>query len=140
MTLTKLVVRYSLFAITATIANLATQRAFLTIENSFIFFGLAVFAGTIVGLIVKYILDKKWIFYDHSETLTDQGSKFMLYTFSGIFTTIIFWGSETIFWLIWRTDLMRELGAILGLSIGYIVKYNLDRKFVFTDSYLGKKQ
>ena len=138
MTLSKLIVRYSLFAIIATIANLATQRVFLNIENSFIFFGLAVFAGTIVGLIVKYVLDKKWIFYDRSETLTDQGSKFMLYTFSGVFTTIIFWGSETIFWLIWRTDLMRELGAILGLSIGYIVKYNLDRKFVFTDSYLGK--
>ena len=139
MNLTKLIFRYSLFAIIATIANLATQRVFLNIDNSFIFFGLAVFAGTIVGLIVKYILDKRWIFYDRSKTLTDQGSKFMLYTFSGVFTTAIFWGSETIFWLIWQTDLMRELGAIIGLSIGYIVKYNLDRKFVFTDSYLGKK-
>ena len=139
MTLTKLVVRYSLFAIIATIANLATQRLFLIIENSFIFFGLAVFAGTIVGLIVKYVLDKKWIFYDRSETLTDQGSKFILYTFSGVFTTAIFWGTETIFWLIWQTDLLRELGAIIGLSIGYVIKYNLDRKFVFTDSYLGKK-
>lgn len=139
MTLTKLIFRYSLFAIFATIANLATQRVFLYIDNSFIFFGLAVFAGTIVGLIVKFVLDKRWIFYDHSETLTDHGSKFMLYTFSGIFTTAIFWGSETIFWLVWHTNLMRELGAIIGLSIGYIVKYNLDRKFVFTDSYLGKK-
>lgn len=29
---------------------------------------------------------------------------------------------------------MRELGAIMGLSIGYIVKFNLDRRFVFADT------
>ena len=139
MSLKTLIVRYSLFAIIATISNLATQRLFLLIDKSLIFFGLAVFAGTIVGLIVKYFLDKRWIFYDRSETLIDQGSKFMLYTYSGVFTTAIFWGTETIFWFIWQTHLMRELGAIIGLSIGYIVKYNLDRKFVFTDSYLGKE-
>ena len=139
MSLKTLIVRYSLFAVIATVSNLATQRLFLLIDKSFIFFGLAVFAGTIVGLVVKYILDKRWIFYDRSKTITDQGAKFMLYTFSGVFTTAIFWGTETIFWLVWQTDLMRELGAIIGLSIGYIVKYNLDRKFVFTDSYLGKK-
>ena len=28
------------------------------------------------------------------------------------------------------------LGAVLGLSVGYVVKYNLDRRFVFTDSRL----
>ena len=139
MSLKTLIIRYSLFAIIATISNLATQRLFLLIDKSLIFFGLAVFAGTIVGLIVKYFLDKRWIFYDRSETLIDQGSKFMLYTYSGVFTTAIFWGTETIFWFIWQTHFMRELGAIIGLSIGYIVKYNLDRKFVFTDSYLGKK-
>ena len=139
MSLKTLIVRYSLFAVIATISNLATQRLFLLIDKTFIFFGLAVFAGTIVGLVVKYVLDKRWIFYDRSETLTEQGSKFMLYTFSGVLTTAIFWGTETIFWLIWQTHLMRELGAIIGLSIGYIVKYNLDRKFVFTDSYLRKK-
>ena len=138
MTLANLIVRYSVFAIIATFANLATQRLVFYFDNSYIFLGLAVAAGTIVGLVVKFILDKKWIFYDRSESLSDHGSKAMLYTLTGVFTTIIFWGSETIFWLIWQTNLMRELGAIIGLSIGYIVKYNLDRKFVFTDSYLGK--
>jgi putative flippase GtrA len=33
--------------------------------------------------------------------------------------------------------MMRELGAILGLSVGYVVKYNLDRRFVFTDRQLA---
>jgi hypothetical protein len=31
---------------------------------------------------------------------------------------------------------MRELGAVIGLAIGYVVKYNLDRRFVFTDAQL----
>ncbi|MEL6702576.1 MAG: GtrA family protein, partial [Pseudomonadota bacterium] len=52
-------------------------------------------------------------------------------------TTMIFWGTETAFWLIWDTDIMRELGAVIGLSIGYVVKYNLDRRFVFTDRHFG---
>ena len=48
----------------------------------------------------------------------------------------IFWTSETAFWLVWQTDLMPKLGAILGLSLGYVVKYNLDRRFVFVNSRL----
>ena len=30
---------------------------------------------------------------------------------------------------------MRELGAILGLTIGYIIKYKLDKRFVFRQKY-----
>ncbi len=49
----------------------------------------------------------------------------------GIFSTLIFWSTETIFWLIWGTNNMREIGALIGLSLGYVIKYNLDRRFVF---------
>ena len=94
-------------------------------------------AGTIVGLIIKYLLDKRWIFYDIGNGLRDHSQKFSLYTAMGIVTTAIFWGTETAFWLIWQTDLMREVGAILGLSVGYIVKYMLDRRYVFTDAQLS---
>ena len=65
-----------------------------------------------------------------------HSKKFSLYTAMGLITTAIFWGTETVFWLIWQTDAMRELGAVLGLSVGYVVKYNLDRRFVFTDNRL----
>jgi putative flippase GtrA len=54
----------------------------------------------------------------------------------GVFTTLIFWGFETGCWLLWRTDHTREAGAIVGLCIGYVVKYQLDRRFVFTDAKL----
>ena len=96
----------------------------------------AVAAGTLVGLVVKYVLDKRWIFADTSTGVKAHGKKFGLYTAMGLITTAIFWGMETVFWLTWKTDLMRELGAVLGLSVGYVVKYNLDRRFVFTNSRL----
>jgi len=35
--------------------------------------------------------------------------------------------------LAWQTDAMRELGAVIGLSFGYVIKYRLDRVFVFTE-------
>ena len=54
----------------------------------------------------------------------------------GIGTTSIFWVTETAFWFVWKTDIMREFGAIIGLSIGYTIKYRLDRRFVFTDARL----
>jgi putative flippase GtrA len=137
MTLQTLILRYAAFAMVATIANLATQRIVLHYGDTGPYFAAAVGAGTIVGLIIKYILDKRWIFYDFASGMKNHSRKFSLYTAMGLITTAIFWSTETAFWLIWQTDLMRELGAILGLSLGYVVKYQLDRRFVFTDRQLA---
>lgn len=139
MTLQTLILRYAAFAVVATMANLATQRVVLQFGETGIHFAGAVGAGTVVGLILKYILDKRWIFYDLGTGVKNHGRKFSLYTAMGLVTTAIFWGMETAFWLIWQTDMMRELGAILGLSVGYVVKYNLDRRYVFTcSSFVGE--
>ena len=138
MTLQTLVLRYAFFAVLATLANLATQRGLLWLGDSGAVFGLAMAAGTIVGLVLKYILDKRWIFGDMSVGVKAHSKRFSLYTAMGLVTTAIFWGMETAFWLVWQTYAMRELGAVLGLSIGYVVKYNLDRRFVFTDTELAQ--
>lgn len=138
MTLHTLVFRYTFFAVLATLANLAAQRAVLWFGDSGTLFALAVGTGTGVGLVLKYFLDKRWIFEDLSSDVKEHGKKFSLYTAMGIFTTAIFWGTETGFWLVWQTDMMRELGALIGLSIGYVVKYCLDRRFVFTGTRLGQ--
>lgn len=137
MTLQTLILRYAAFAVVATIANLATQRAVLQFGDTGTYFAAAVGAGTIVGLVIKYLLDKRWIFYDVETGVKNHSRKFSLYTAMGIITTAIFWGIETAFWMLWQTDAMRELGAVIGLIIGYVVKYNLDRRFVFTDRQLG---
>lgn len=131
LTASGLVLRYAGFAVIATIANLATQRFVFAAVDHEISFVLALVAGTGVGLVVKYGLDKKWIFFDAAQSLGAEGKKFSLYTLTGVATTLIFWGAEAVFWQVWQTQNMREIGAILGLMIGYVIKYNLDRRFVF---------
>lgn len=96
-------------------------------------FILALGFGTLVGLVVKFVLDKRWIFFDQTQGVSENSKKFSVYTLMGVVTTIIFWGFEATFWMIWKTDLLREVGAIIGLSIGYFIKYHLDKKFVFTN-------
>lgn len=126
-----LVIRYAVFAVAAAAANLLAQRSVLVLDRSTLGLVSAVAVGTGVGLVVKYLLDKRWIFYDPSAGLRTHGRKFTLYTVTGLFTTLIFWGSEATFWMLWRTDAMREIGAVLGLTIGYVIKYRLDQRFVF---------
>lgn len=128
-----LILRYTLFAIIATLVNLGVQRMVLSGGDSAGYFAAAVAAGTLAGLVVKYLLDKRWIFFDLSTGIGAHGRKFALYTVMGLVTTAIFWGTETLFWVLWRTDVMRELGAVAGLAVGYVVKYQLDRRFVFSD-------
>lgn len=133
MTTSQLVLRYGAFAILAALANLMTQRLVLAVAGaeSQLGYGLALLSGTGVGLLLKFVLDKRWIFHDAVQSARAETGKFWRYTMTGIATTLLFWGTETWFWLVWQTDLMREAGAILGLSVGYVIKYNLDKRFVF---------
>ena len=140
MTLAALVTRYALFAVIATVANLGVQRLVMRLGDQTVVFMAAVFLGTLVGLVIKYVLDKRWIFFDAGTGLKQHGQKFGLYTAMGLVTTAIFWGTESAFWLVWGSEPMRELGAVLGLTVGYVVKYRLDRRFVFTDAILRSDQ
>jgi putative flippase GtrA len=129
---TALVVRYTAFAVLATLANLGAQRLVLAGGEGAWHFAAAVVAGTAVGLVVKYLLDKRWIFHDTTRGARATGRQFGLYTAMGLVTTAIFWATETAFWLGFGTHTAREIGAVLGLAIGYWVKYRLDRAYVFT--------
>lgn len=133
-----LALRYAAFAALATVVNLATQRAVLAIGEGPGIFLAALFSGTLTGLVLKYLLDKRWIFDDRATGLAAHGRKFSIYTAMGLITTAIFWATETAFWLTFRTDAMRELGAVLGLAAGYALKYRLDRRFVFTDAVIER--
>jgi putative flippase GtrA len=132
MSRTALVFRYCLFAVLATLANLGAQRLVLMGGEGRWHFIAAVLVGTAVGLVVKYALDKRWIFADRETGLRAHGRKFGLYTVMGLVTTAIFWATESAFWLAFGTHAAREWGALLGLAVGYVVKYQLDRRYVFT--------
>lgn len=131
MSVLRLTLLYAAFAGVATLANLGAQRLVLRAGEGPGLFALAVICGTGLGLVVKYALDKRWIFADPATGLRAHGRKFSLYTAMGLVTTVIFWSTETAFWLIWHTHFAREVGAVLGLAVGYGVKYHLDRRFVF---------
>ena len=126
-------IRYVLFAIISTIVNLAFQYFSFALHSGFLALYLAMFVGTLAGLILKYILDKKYIFFHTPKSKKDDGKKFMLYSLMGVFTTFIFWGFEIGFDYAFDNENAKYFGAVIGLSIGYIVKYFLDKKFVFKD-------
>jgi putative flippase GtrA len=94
---------------------------------------LSMLVGTGVGLITKYILDKRHIFAFKSENLVHDGKLFFLYSLMGIFTTTLFWIMEYGFQWIFATEPMRYIGGAIGLIIGYLIKYHLDKQFVFVD-------
>ena len=92
---------------------------------------IAMFIGTLAGLIVKYVLDQKFIFCHEVKDKKYDAKKFACYSLMGVFITIIFWGTEIAFEHLSQDSNAKYLGAVIGLSIGYVIKYFLDRKFVF---------
>lgn len=137
MTALGITLRYALFALIATLANLASQAVSLrTLEDPWAL-PASILVGTAVGLAVKYVLDKRWIFGFASRDWQHEGGTALRYTLTGIFTTLIFWGMELTFHFAFGTEAMRYLGGALGLAIGYLTKYRLDKKFVFTHPALA---
>ncbi len=126
-------VRYIIFAIISTAVNLFFQWLSFLLYSGFLSLYLAMFVGTLAGLVLKYILDKKYIFFHETSGAKDNGKKFLLYSLMGVFTTFIFWGFEIGFDYVFDNANAKYLGALIGLAIGYVVKYNLDKKFVFKD-------
>lgn len=132
----KLALNYTIFALIATTANIGSQDLFLYWYHYQYPIALSVLVGTIVGLLVKYWLDKRYIFRFQTSSVGEDSWLFALYTLMGIVTTAIFWGFEFGFHYLFKTDLMRYTGGVLGLAIGYLMKYQLDKRFVFVDRNL----
>jgi putative flippase GtrA len=126
----RIVVLYLVFAAIAAVLNLATQGVLLAIYGGIFRLPAALFLGTGVGLVVKYVLDKYWIFVDRREGVAHHTRTFTLYTVMGLCTTAIFWGNELMFAHLFGES-WALVGGAIGLAAGYAVKYGLDREFVF---------
>lgn len=122
--------RYVLFASFAMLVNFAAQEAVVVSMPTRSLLP-SIFAGTVAGFSVKYLLDKYWIFFDGYNSPAQEVRKITLYGFFSALTTLIFWSFEVAFWALWSTDLAKYSGGALGLALGYALKYRLDRKFVF---------
>lgn len=129
----RLAASYVLFAIIATAANLGSQLVAVEFSPTAFEPWLSLMIGTGVGLVVKYLLDKRFIFRaDHLQQSSDIARSFFLYALSGGFTTVLFWGAELGFLHAWPGwPAARYVGGGLGLAAGYAFKYQLDRRFAF---------
>lgn len=122
---------YLFLGFLASALNLAVQWPIFYFFKGWWVLYLALVIGTIVGLTFKYILDKKYVFSYKSNNIKDDLVNFCLYSFMGISTTIIFWATEIIFYHVFIFNYAQYIGGAVGLIIGYIIKYYLDKKFVF---------
>ncbi|WEY37853.1 GtrA family protein [Paraburkholderia sp. SUR17] len=91
----------------------------------------SVCAGTGMGLVVKYLLDKTWIFRYEHRNAAHGARTFVLYVVMGIGTTLVFWLFEFGAQALFHTEPARLAGGALGLVAGYVAKYRLDKRFVF---------
>ena len=104
MTNSKFISLYIFFCIIATLSNLITQRLILYSSTYEFDIYSAVLFGTIIGLLIKYILDKYWIFNNYETSIKKNIDTFFRYTFFGILTTLIFWFFELSFWFLWKMN------------------------------------
>ena len=131
-TAAKIAMLYTLFAVLSTVINIGSQMLSILVYNGYYFVEVSILVGTGAGLPLRYFLEKRYIFNFKSQSLAHDGKLFVFYSAMGVVTTFIFWGTEYAFHLIYDTDLMRYIGGVIGLTIGFYVKYQLDKKFVFS--------
>ena len=128
---TRLIVLYALFAGISTAANIGCQALVIWLFTGPYAVQLSIFMGTAAGLPIRYVLEKRHIFGFQADNLAHDGSMFFLYSARGVATTARFWSVEYAFHIVFGTDAMRYLGGVIGLAMGYIIKYQLDKRFVF---------
>ena len=126
----ELAARYVAFAAASTVVNLGVQHLSLAVYRGPLAVWTSIVAGTGIGFLCKYVLDKRFIFLDATAAAREAG-RIALYGATGVVTTLLFWTCELGLWRAVGADWGRDLGAVIGLSIGYWAKYQLDRRFVF---------
>lgn len=127
----KLVAAYAFFAALAIATNFLTQFLADTFYVGPFKIWVALVAGTGAGLVVKYVLDKKYIFRFETQSARHDLKLIIFYGFFGLATTTIFWAGELGFDAVFHNVVLRYVGGGLGLVLGYYLKYQLDKRFVF---------
>jgi len=128
-----LVAKYTIFAIISSLVSLFFQWL------SFFFYSgagslyVAMSIGVLAALATKYTLDKKWIFCYTPLNKKDEMKKFIGYSFMGVFTTVVFVVIEMSFYYLLPYDNAKYIGVLIGLVVGYTMKYFLDKRYVFVN-------
>ena len=131
LTAVRIAVLYTLFAVLSTVINIGSQMLSISAYKGPYSVEISILVGTAAGLPLRYFLEKRYIFNFKSQNLKHDGKLFVFYSAMGVITTLMFWGTEYAFHLIYDTDSMRYVGGVIGLAVGFYVKYQLDKKYVF---------
>ena len=123
--------KYTVFAIIAISVNIFFQELTYNIYTGPFALEASMVCGVFVGFLTKYYLDRKYIFFYRFISLRDDFKILFLYILMSGLSTLIFWAFELSFDWLFEARYMRYVGAIIGLSIGYGLKYILDKQFVF---------
>lgn len=132
-------VKYVLFAVVAGGCNLGVQALTSYFYSGSFAVYVSLCAGTLVGFVVKFVLDKHFIFYDKTRGGMRSTWQLVRYGLTGVITTAVFWALELGADYIFHARLARYLGGALGLIIGYWLKYHLDTRLVFAQSSLSSQ-
>lgn len=124
-----LILRYVAFCLFSMIANLGLQ--FLAFQCLGLGFWVALTIGTTGGLVLKYMLDRNYIFAARGVGFGADISRFSLYSLLGLITTAVFWLTEWLGYQYLPFNYGRYLGGALGLVLGYALKYWMDQRWVF---------
>jgi putative flippase GtrA len=131
LTAVRIAVLYTLFAVLSTVINIGSQMLSIWAYKGPHSVEISILVGTAAGLPLRYFLEKRYIFNFKSQNLRHDGKLFVFYSAMGVITTLIFWGTEYAFHLIYDVDFMRYIGGVIGLAVGFYFKYQLDKKYVF---------
>ncbi|SKC80469.1 GtrA family protein [Pseudoxanthomonas indica] len=126
-----LAIRYAILALVAILTNLLAQDLTSRLVAGQVGFVISLTLGTAVGLLVKFWLDKRYIFHFRAHDIAHDTATFLLYAATGVATTLVFWGFEIAFHLLFGSVVLRYVGGALGLALGYRLKYALDKRYVF---------
>lgn len=126
--------KYAIFAAVAAGCNFGFQAISDNVYDGKAAILVSLAAGTAVGLVVKYVLDRSFIFYDRTSGMTSQGWQFVRYASTGVITTALFWAFELAAAHLSGSVRVRYVGGAVGLAICYWLKYRMDRRLVFRNA------
>jgi len=86
-----------------------------------------------ITYIIKFFLDKYIVFKKSSLKIKETSQEFFKYFGFAILTTILNIGIQFLLTNLFYAPL--EISFVVALSIGYVTKFFLDKKYVFTKEY-----
>ncbi len=122
---------YAAFVGVGIVTNLGIQMMVAAAMTTSVEIYLGMGLGALGSMVVKFHLDRRYIFSCGPGSWRQKGRQFAFYSLFGVVNILCFWTAELTFHFLFQPDAMRYLGAFLGLAVGHSLKYRIDKHLVF---------